>query len=107
MKHLIVKLVDGSRTWDAPMVTDAWIQEQVDANTFGSPQDYTMEVIDLDVDYNFLLEQCQRERAQEYPSLTSCVEAIMEALTEGRSDKLNELAASRLAVKSKYPKPVK
>lgn len=60
--------------------------------------EYTVEIVDLDQDPAWLLEQCIAKRKAEYPT----AEEIFNALFDGGMD---DLQAKRLAIKAKYPKP--
>lgn len=67
----------------------------------------TIEVVgpvDLTQDPVWVLEQVQKNRAKEYPSIAEVVEALIEAVAENRHEKINLLQAKREAVKNKYPK---
>lgn len=65
------------------------------------PAEYTVEIVDLDQDPAWLLEQCIAKRKAEYPS----PEEYMDAFFDGGQAALDALQAQRLAIKAKYPKP--
>jgi carbamate kinase len=58
----------------------------------------------LSIDPEWLEAQTIENRKKEYPSIDSVVEALIEHIAEGRSQKLQEIQAQREAVKIKYPK---
>lgn len=62
---------------------------------------------DLSQDYDWLLQECYRNRRSEYPTQDEIIEALMEKLGENRSEKFQELHDRRIAIKQKYPKPNK
>jgi hypothetical protein len=65
--------------------------------------EYTVDVIDLSSDYDYQLQECIKNRIQEYPK----PEDFMNAYFDGGEVALNELRTKRLSVKAKYQKPVK
>ena len=63
--------------------------------------EYSIEIEDITYDYS--LAECIRKRIAEYPK----PEDFMNAYFDGGEDALTELHDLRLAIKQKYPKPVK
>jgi|GEM_PF-4874967 len=63
--------------------------------------DYSFDI--TDVTYEHDLDLCIASRIAEYPNLG----AFLNAFFDGGQEALDELHAARLAVKLKYPKPVK
>lgn len=80
---------------------------ETDDLMFLLPADYTIEILDLDNDYDYQLELCYQNRRKEYPTTEELLEAIMEKFGENRPEKFNELHSKRMTVKSKFPKPEK
>jgi hypothetical protein len=66
--------------------------------------EYTIEIIDLDQDLEYLLQQCHAKRKAEYPSLGEFADAFVK-MQNGDSSQMEAYVASCLAVKAKYPKP--
>ena len=58
---------------------------------------------DLNQDTDWIKKDAQRKREKEYPSINQVVEALIEHIKENRPEKLNEIHALRMNVKSKYP----
>lgn len=67
-------------------------------------QEFTYELIDLSKDIKYLNEQINSKRIAEYPSIDDLVDAIIEAVAEGKPEELQELQKKRKAIKEKYPK---
>ena len=65
--------------------------------------DYTIEVIDLDQDYNWLLSECHRKRKAEYPKIEDWMDAMVKNDEQQKKDYIDKC----LEVKSKYPKPIR
>lgn len=65
--------------------------------------DYTIEVIDLDTDYDWLLNECHRKRKEEYPPY----EDYLDAVVKNDEVQKQEYIDKCLEVKRKYPKPKK
>jgi hypothetical protein len=65
---------------------------------------YTIEIIDLDQDPEYLLQQCHAKRKAEYPSLGEFADAFVK-MQNGDSSQMETYVASCLAIKAKYPKP--
>ena len=65
--------------------------------------DYTIEIIDLDNDYDWLLSECHRKRKAEYPPMENYLDAIVKNDEQQKQDYIDKC----LEVKSKYPKPVR
>lgn len=69
--------------------------------------EYEITEKDLSQDYDWLLQECYRQRIAEYPTLAEISEALMEKFGENRFEKFEELHLKRMAVKAKYKKPSK
>lgn len=67
---------------------------------------YSVEIIDLSQDYDTLLTECYAKRMSEYPSLEDQMDAFFHA-RQGNTVQLQEIDNLIIAVKLKYPKPVK
>ena len=63
--------------------------------------EYAIEIVDLDQDPEWLLQQCHAKRKAEYPSVEELWHAFMDEGQQG----LDRLQQVRLAIKAKYPKP--
>ena len=102
MKKVILKH-NGVEVGSA-IVEDEKSQEMADiyADNYKG-EEYSIEVIDLSQDYDFLLAECIKNRMSEYPS----PEDFMNAFFDGGDLAVQELQSKRLLIKSKYPKPVK
>jgi hypothetical protein len=68
--------------------------------------DYTIEIIDLEKDYDYLLQQCYENRKKEYPIIEELANALFWK-EQGDSSKYDEYIKKCEEVKSKYPKPIK
>ena len=66
--------------------------------------EYTIEIIDLDQDTEYLLQQCHAKRQAEYPSLGEFADAFVK-MQNGDASQMEAYVAACLAVKAKYPKP--
>ena len=100
MKRVIVKNLDGVQTHGADMEDPiAWIAECQEMGAWGV--DYTVEVIDLDQNAPWLLEQCHAKRAAEYPPMADYLDGIV----KGDQAQIDKYIADCKAVKAKYPKP--
>jgi len=64
-------------------------------------EEFTVEVIDISQDHDFLLSECIKNRKAEYPTM----EDFMNAYFDGGEIAVQELQNKRLAIKAKYPKP--
>ena len=62
---------------------------------------YSIEIVDLDQDPQYQLEQAIAKRKAEYPS----AEEFMNAFFDGGDEAIAALQAKRLEIKAKYPKP--
>ena len=71
------------------------------------PSDYTVEITDLEKDYDYLLSKCLQDRSKEMPKGDEVIEAIFEKFAENRSEKFDSLQLKRVEIKLKYPKPNK
>jgi hypothetical protein len=65
--------------------------------------DYTIEIIDLDKDYDWLLSECHRKRKAEYPDSSDYLDAIV----KGDEVQKQMYIDKCLEVKLKYPKPIR
>lgn len=63
--------------------------------------EYSVEIVDLDQDPQYQLEQAIAKRKAEYPS----AEEFMNAFFDGGDEAIVALQAKRLEIKAKYPKP--
>lgn len=63
--------------------------------------EYTIDIIDMT--YEHELDQCIQARIAEYPQIGE----FLNAFFDGPDSAIEDLQAKRLAVKQKYPKPVK
>lgn len=122
MKKVIVKNLAGIQTHGAEMEDPtAWVAECVAINAWGKPErpeldemgqptgvilpaEYTIEIIDLDQDPEYLLQQCHAKRQAEYPSLGEFADAFVK-MQNGDASQMEAYVAACLAVKAKYPKP--
>lgn len=66
-------------------------------------KEYTIEIVDLSQDYDYLLEECYKNRKSEYPS----VEDLWEAFCDHgvNSQKWLDLMTLRQQIKNRYLKP--
>lgn len=76
-------------------ITEEWVKLRAE---------YTVSVIDLKEDAEWLLQECHRKRLMEYPSLGEFADAFVK-LHSGDSSQMDEYVAKCLAVKEKNPKP--
>jgi hypothetical protein len=65
--------------------------------------DYTIEIIDLDKDYDWLLSECHRKRKAEYPDSGEFLDSIV----KGDEVQKQMYIDKCLEVKLKYPLPIK
>jgi hypothetical protein len=65
---------------------------------------YSIEIIDLDQDPEYLLQQCHAKRQAEYPSLGEFADAFVK-MQNGDASQMEAYVTACLAVKAKYPKP--
>jgi len=65
--------------------------------------DYTIEIIDLDSDYDWLLSECHRKRRAEYPDSGEFLDSIVKGDEEQKQMYIDKC----LEVKLKYPKPIR
>jgi hypothetical protein len=102
MKRVIVKNLDGIQTNGADLEDPIqWIAECEAMGAWGVEGSYTVEVIDLDQDPAWLLEQCHSKRAAEYPPMSDYLDGIV----KGDQAQIDKYIADCKAVKVKYPKP--
>jgi len=102
MKRVIVKNLNGVQTHGADMEDPtAWIVECELVGVWGVEGSYTVEVIDLDQDPAWLLEQCHAKRSAEYPPMSDYLDGIVKA----DQAQIDKYIADCKAVKAKYPKP--
>lgn len=66
--------------------------------------EYTVEIVDLDQDPVYLLQQCHAKRQAEYPSLGEFADSFVK-MQNGDSSQMEAYVSTCLAVKAKYPKP--
>lgn len=100
MKRVIVRNLDGVKTYGADMEDPTqWIAECQATGVWGV--DYTVEVIDLNQDPAWLLEQCHAKRVAEYPPMADYLDGIVKA----DQAQIDKYIADCKAVKAKYPKP--
>jgi hypothetical protein len=66
--------------------------------------EYSIEIIDLDQDPEYLLQQCHAKRQAEYPSLGEFADAFVK-MQNGDSLQMEAYVTACMAVKAKYPKP--
>ena len=121
MKKVIITLKDGSVTFTQSSNPTEWIAECVAQNAWGLPErpeldetgeptgvtlpaEYTIEIVDLNEDPEYLLQQCHNKRKAEYPPLGEFADAYVK-LQQGDSSQMDAYVASCLMVKAKYPKP--
>lgn len=119
MKKVIIKNSEGQLTHTAMMEDPTeWIETGIANNWWGLsereeldemrqptgtilPATFSIEVIDLNLDPQWLLEEVRRKRKKEYPA----VEDYMDGLVKGDQAQMDKYIADCLAVKNKYPKP--
>lgn len=65
--------------------------------------DYTIEIIDLDKDYDYLLNECHTKRKSEYPPIEDYLDSIVKNDEIQKQNYIDKC----LQVKSKYPKPIR
>ena len=84
--------------------SDEELAQWLAGDCFKYPEGYTVEYIDLEQDFDYLLAKCHSLRALEYPSLGDQADAAFKAR---QGDDSQQLAIDTLiqAVKVKYPKP--
>lgn len=97
----------------SPLIPDYDLEDVIDSEDRPDPvtgelvhwvklrAEYTIEIEDITYDHD--LAECMKNRIKEYPR----PEDFMNAFFDGGQDALDELQALRLAIKAKYPKPVK
>lgn len=97
----------------SPLITDYDIEDVIDSEDRPDPvtgelvhwvklrAEYTIEIEDITYEHD--LAECIRKRVLEYPSASD----FLNAFFDGGQDALDELHALRLAIKAKYPKPIK
>lgn len=98
-QEVITPAVLGELTQDVitPAVTQSTNMVQLRAT-------YSVEIVDLDVDPTYLLEQCHKNRKAAYPSLGEFADAFVK-LQGGDATQMNVYVAACNAVKAQYPKP--
>ena len=122
MKKVTIKNLAGIQTHGAQMEDPtAWITECVAGNYWGLPErpeldeqgqptgvvlpaEYTISIVDLDQDPEYLLQQCHAKRQAEYPSLGEFADAFVK-MQSGDSSQMEAYVAACMAVKVKHPKP--
>jgi hypothetical protein len=65
--------------------------------------DYTIEIIDLDKDYNYLLNECHTKRKKEYPA----IEDYSDGIVKNDEIQKQKYIDKCLQVKLKYPLPIR
>lgn len=65
--------------------------------------DYTIQIIDLEKDYDWLLAECHRKRKAEYPPYENYLDAIVKGDEQQKQEYINKC----LEIKAKYPKPIR
>lgn len=78
-----------------PAVTETWVKLKAE---------YTIEIVDLTQDPEYLLQQCHAKRQAEYPSLGEFADAYVKQ-QQGDSTQMEAYVAKCMAVKAKHPKP--
>jgi hypothetical protein len=78
-----------------PAVMQKWVKLKAE---------YTVSIIDLSQDPEWLLQECHRKRLQEYPSLGEFADAFVK-MQNGDPLQMEAYVAACMAVKAKYPKP--
>lgn len=78
-----------------PAITQKWIKLKAE---------YTVEILNLEQDPAWLLEQCHAKRRAEYPSLGEFADAYVK-LQGGDPSQMDAYVAACVATKQKYPKP--
>ena len=87
-------------------------EERISENTGESTSwvllkaDYTIEIIDLDQDYEWLLSECHRKRKEEYPPITELGDSLYWK-ENGDPSKYENYIKKCDEVKKKYPLPIK
>jgi hypothetical protein len=87
------------------------VDTRIDTPPIGDPVNmvqlratYTVEIVDLDTDPTWLLEQCHKNRKAAYPSLGEFADAFVK-LQAGDVTQMNTYVVACNAVKTQYPKP--
>lgn len=65
--------------------------------------DYIIEIIDLENDYDWLLNECHRKRKEEYPKIEEYLDAIVKNDKKQKQNYIDKC----LEVKNKYPLPIR
>ena len=68
--------------------------------------EYTVEVVDLESDYDWLLSECHRKRVAEYPPITELGDALYWK-EQGDDSKYEKYIQKCDEVKKKYPLPIR
>lgn len=104
MKRVKIKNTDGVETFRATLEDPTqWLEDCIKNKVFG-PDEYTVEIIDLSLDPEYLLDQCYKNRIAEYPSLGDQLDAFFH-YRQGNASAFEDLDNQIKAVKLKYPKP--
>jgi hypothetical protein len=119
MKKVIVKNNQGIETHGVEMIDPTeWVQHCIDNDFWGKkeivevdengnltgvivPAEYTVEIIDFT--HEHAMQECIQNRIKEYPTPLD----FMNSFFDGGEVALQQLQELRLAIKAKYPKPVK
>lgn len=122
MKKVIVKNLEGVQTHGAEMEDPtAWIEQCVETCAWGLPArpeldsegketgvilpaEYSISIVDLEQDSDYLLHKCHTKRVLEYPSLGEFADAFIK-MQQGDSIQMEKYITDCMAVKVKYPKP--
>lgn len=104
MKKLLVKFNDEIIA--QTQGNDDELAQWLAGDSFKYPEGYTVEYINLDQDYDYLLAKCHALRIGEYPAIGDQMDAAFKA-RQGDVSQQETIDAQIEAVKIKYPKPEK
>lgn len=121
MKKVKITKSDGSFVSTQMEDPTVWLDHAISKNKWGLPErpeldaegnptgvilpaEYQIEILDLDQDPVYLLQQCHAKRQAEYPSLGEFADAFVK-MQNGDSSQMEAYVAACMAVKAKYPKP--
>jgi hypothetical protein len=79
------------------------VEKEENENLVLLKSDYTIEIIDLDKDYDYLLSECHKKRKAEYPDSGEFLDSIVKGDEEQKQMYIDKC----LEVKRKYPKPIR
>ena len=101
--------IENAEIWARNVSVPEWgLSERPELNEMGEPTgvilpaEYTIEIIDLEQDPEYLLQKCYENRRREYPPM----EDYLDAVVKGDATQMQEYVDKCLAVKTKWPKPV-